>query len=566
MNLSDQYNIGINLLVKGDALETFADFSKLTSELTKKIDVLTVSFREFNKVLSSTMANFLSLDDGAEGFAARLSLVTKEMRSFSRANVMMKEEQGFFSKSATHLGKDAGREMGMAGKLGMGGIMDMAFGPVGIAVGAGAYMGVKGFEAQNAYQRQLAQIGAQGFPGFAAQANAAAMGSNLPMVSRTQYLEAINDALIVTKNRQAALSLAPTIARMNAGNEIVGAHEGRRWTSEDSYKIARSAEILAHSRNPQKIAGVLNDLERAMSLEGFKLAPYDIYTYAKRNAAFASVQDKQAFFANVIGMQQTGGATWGSMQRTFVNMMLRGQPFGTGKLAMLRQMQLGIMGSNLEPIDKNLLASNPTEWILKVLNPILQSHGFKTEQQKAIEIPRLFSGTAGNYILQTLGIAGKIQSVFKNVGNAKDVEGVFKTALNLPAGRVKNLSSAWTNLETAFGKLSSGPVIAGMEALTKFLNLLTTIVGKAHSVFKYTPTGLLTHAAMETRFPSLATIKSKAESYKSDVYLDSKKVGNVLWKKWHHMMNAPTSSGNHTHTNVALQQVGNNFNNAGRLP
>lgn len=564
MNLSDQYNIGINLLVKGDALETFADFSKITSELTKKIDVLTISFRDFNKVLSSTMANFLSLDNGAEGFAARLSMVTKEMRSFSRANVMMKEEQGFFSKSANHLGKEAGREMGMAGKLGMGALMDMAFGPEGIVIVAGGYMAVKGFEAQNAYQRQLAQIGAQGFPGFAARANSAAMGAQLPMVTPTAYAAAINDALVVTKNQNAALQLAPTIAKMNAANTILGAKEGRQWTEEDSYKMARSAEILSHSRNPLKIEKTLQILQRAIEIEGFKLSPNDIYGYAKRNAAFASVQNQTAFLANVVGMQQAGGHSWGTMGRTFTNLMLRGQPFGTGKFAMMRQMKLGIMGSNFEPMDKNLLVSDPAEWILNKLLPLLNAHGFKTNAQLAVELPRLFPGTSANYIMQTIGIASKIQSVLKNVGHTDTIQGAFTSALNLPAGQVKNLSSAWTNLETAFGKLSSGPVIAGMEALTKFLNILTSLIRKSGSLFKYTETGILTNTV--THFPSLATIKSKAESYKSDVYLDSKKVGNVLWKKWHQMMNAPTSSGNHTHTNVALQQVGNNFNNAGRLP
>jgi len=598
VNIADQYNIGINLLVNGEALEMFTKFSRTTSEINKKIDVMNRAFLKLNDTMDITSQLFHSILSASVAMGSvsvrSISAATDAMRAFNMeareggrfasrlgtrvhfghriymggaggARAAESETGGFLTHAGRHLGKDAGREMGTAGKLGMGGLMDAAFGVPGMIVGGAAYMGVKGFEANNTYQRTLAQISGQGFAGFTGKANAAAMGSNIPMVSKTQYLEAINDALIVTKNQQGALGLAPTIARMNAGNTIVAAHEGRRWTEEDSYKIARASEILSHSRNPKKIAATMNELERAMSIEGFKLSPSDIYTYAKRNASFASVQDQTAFLANVVGMQQAGGATWGTMGRTFTNMMLRGQPFGTGRFAMMRQMNMGIMGSNFEPIHKNQLVSDPAEWILNVLNPILDAHGYKTMKQKATEIPRLFSGTSGNYIMQTLGIASKIQGVLHNVGNAKDVKGVFSTALSLPSGSIKNLSAAWTNLEIAFGKLSSPLIIAGIKALTVTLNGLADTFGffaKGGKAWKLLNEGTdkIIHKI------GRPVINRAAENLSHvTVNLDGKKVGGGIFKAMNPLANVPSSSGNHVHTNLSLTQTGNNHHPVGNF-
>lgn len=599
MNIADQYNIGINLLVNGEALEMFTKFTRITSDLNKKIDVMNRAFLKLNDTMDITSQLFHSILSASVAMGSvsvrSIGAATEAMRAFNmearqggrfasrlgtRVHVGHRiymggaggvgqaadaEEGGFFTHAGRHLGKDAGREMGTAGKLGMGGLMDAAFGVPGMIVGGAAYMGVKGFEAQNAYQRQIAQISAQGFPGFAGKANAAAMGAHLPMVTPTAYAAAINDALIVTKNQSAALQLAPTIAKMNAANTVIGAHEGRKWTEEDSYKIARAAEILSHSRNPQKIASTMGILQKAIEIEGFKLSPSDIYTYAKRNAAFASVQDQTAFLANVVGMQQAGGATWGTMGRTFTNMMLRGQPFGTGKFAMMRQMNMGIMKSNFEPVHKNELVSDPAEWILNVLNPILNAHGYKTMQQKATEIPRLFSGTSGNYIMQTLGIASKIQAVLQNVGHTQTIQGAFKTALNLPAGQIKNLSSAWTNLEIAFGKLASPLIIHGIQVLTAALNGLADTFGffaKGGKAWHYLREG--TDKIIHKIGRPLVN-RAAANLSQVTVNLDGKKVGAGIVSAMNPLMNVPSSSGNHVHTNLSLTQTGNNHHPVGNF-
>ena len=567
MNTSDQYNIGINLLVNGEALEMFREMSKTASHLARKMDILTASFKEFNKVLTVSSINFNILDGMANKFSVRMSIAAQEMKNFAIASSRAaKEKPGFFATSSHHLARHAGSEMGTAGKLGMAGLMDLASGPAGVAVGVGAYLGVKGFDAQANYQRELAQISAQGFKGFSQKANAAAIAERIPMVTKSEYLGAIKDALIVTKDQSAALALAPVIAKMNAANTVLGATEGRSWTPLDSYKIARASEILSHSRSPTKIASTMQLLEKSMEIEGFKLSSDDIYGYAKRNAAFASVQDKEAFLANVVGIQQSGGHSWGTMGRSFTQMMLRGQPFGTGKLAMARQMKLGIMKSNFEPIDKSLLVSDPAEWIISVLNPLLNKAGYKTLKQKATLMPELFSGTSGNYVMETLGIQSKIAAVLQNVGNAKNIHGALMTALNLPSGAEKNLGAAWTNLMTTFGKISSPKVIEGMDILTHFLNMLSDILPKfAHySWHALLPAGgSLLGKNMQKDGIGYTQLKSAAKKDVAHVYLDAKKVGHIVAQGWHHTFNLPSSSGNHTHTNIALQQVGNNYSNVG---
>lgn len=584
MNIADQYNIGINLLVNGEALEMFTKFSRTTSEINKKIDVMNRAFLKLNDTMDITSQLFHSILSASVAMGSvsvrSISAATDAMRAFNMearkgggfggrlgtvARGAESDAGGFLSHAGRHLGKDAGREMGTAGKLGMGGLMDAAFGVPGMIVGGAAYMGVKGFEANNTYQRQIAQISAQGYPGFASRANTAAMGAHLPMITPTAYAAAINDALVVTKNQNWALQLTPTIAKMNAANTILGAKEGRQWTEEDSYKMARSAEILSHSRSPVKIGKTLGILEKAIEIEGFKLSPNDIYGYAKRNAAFASVQDQTAFLANVVGMQQAGGHSWGTMGRTFTNLMLRGQPFGTGKFAMMRQMKLGIMGSNFEPMNKNLLVSDPAEWILNKLVPILSAHGFKTNKQLAVELPRLFPGTSSNYIMQTIGIASKIQSVLKNVGHTQSIPSAFQTALKLPSGQIKNMSSAWTNLEIAFGKLASPFIIHGIQVLTAMLNGLADTFGffaKGGKAWKLLNEGTdkIIHKI------GRPVINRAAENLSHvTVNLDGKKVWGGIFKAMNPLMNVPSSSGSYVHPNQSLTQTGNNYNPVGNF-
>ncbi len=232
---------------------------------------------------------------------------------------------------------------------------------------------------------------------------------------------------------------------------------------------------------------------------------------------------------------------------------------------MMRQMKLGIMGSNFEPMDKGLLVSDPAEWILNKLLPLLNAHGFKTNKQLAVELPRLFPGTSSNYIMQTIGIASKIQSVLKNVGHTDTIPSAFQTALKLPSGQLKNMSSAWTNLEIAFGKLASPFIIHGIQVLTATLNGLADTFGffaKGGKAWHYLREGTdkIIH-----KIGRPVVNRAAANLSQVTVNLDGKKVGGGIMSAMNPLMNVPSSSGNHFHANHALTQTGNNYNPVGNF-
>jgi hypothetical protein len=566
--LNDQYTIGINLDVNGASVSMLKEFNEKITSLSRRFTTITKNITKFNSSLDKTrglltditgiMTKFsIAINTGLDSAAVSASNLNKELRTTMRmGNASGHGGNGFGRRLGHHLSREVGG--------GLGGIFATAFAPeVILPLAAGAYLGKSGWEASSNWQQTVAQLQAQGVgsPQFISQAISQAQNSNIAGVSKLDYLKAINDSLVITKDPSAALYIAPTLAAMGAGNSMLMGGDSAKYTTNQNYELVRSAEIMSGSRSGKGVTAALNQIEQTMALEGFKVSTHDIYGFFKRNAAIASMMNPDALAAAMIGIQQATGSSWGVMNRTFVTSLLRGQNFRTGKKSMAVMQSMGLYDSNKDIKDSSLLTQNAALWIEQVWMPALSKAGFKTPQQQKMESLKLVPGTMGNYLSQTIGNISKSEAAIQDYPNAFNISSVLQKGLKTPQGSMAQLSASWTDFATALGKFSTPLVMAGIKTLSALLEGLATILnfiggqGKTNLANNFGKLGLPDYGAKVIAQGSTASSGSPTNV---NLHVDGKKLLTWFWDSTNTASNRPNPMGNSTIGNLNFAMPSNN--------
>lgn len=554
MNYNTQYDIGINLLINPDSIEIFEKFSRLVTVLDGRVNNLEKTFSAFNITLenSSKILSAMSKEMWAFSASANSGMGTAALK----ANEFKRATSGsIFGHGSHEMAQDIRRSTGLLGSFGLGAIHEG-----GLAAMGAVFLGVKGFEANEEYQKKLSQIAAQGQGATPLSIQNQAFSGKLPLVSPQEYLQAYNTGLIVTKNVRSAEELTPTMASMYSANKILAANVGRQFTENDQYYLDRASEIMAHSRNPQKIANMLNLIEKAESMEGFRIPAYDIFNYARRNAALSGIESPSAFLASIVGLQQVGGSNYGTMMRTFTSSMIRGQNFITGRASLEEQRRIGIR-KGMTVKDISLLSKNPSEWMMQVLEPALLKAGYRTEATQIPELYKLFPGTMANAAALNIGNMLKIEAALESSKKSYGISKASAVAQYLPQGATASVAVAWEKFATILGKLVSPYIIAGLNSLTSALNILSSVIGKVNpknvkSDFEqiFAPSlSLLDKIAPHT------SLKTDLKNINAAIYLDGKTIGNGIVSFFNKSINTPQPISNHVATSHSLPSPGNNF-------
>lgn len=566
MDRVDPYIIGINLEVTGNANEKFSRMIEKIMAVNEKLMRLTESFVTFNSTIADTASLITRLNFGMDAFADKAALsfraMTGEARMFNRemaGNRVLGDISG-------HLGRD----LGAGGKVGKGLLESMGIG-AGTAFGAGAvataYLGYKGFEAYSHYQRMLAQLKAQGLgTPFELAANRAAMGENIPGISHVAYLQAIGEGAAVTRNASnpmQALALASTLAKMTFADKTIFAREGRTFTPNDSQMLLKTAELMSPNMHTSSIETSLGRVQKAFSMEGGNLRPEDMLGFARRAASVIPHLTESGLFALIPLIQDLHGNTVGSTLRVFESTMLRGQNFRTGKVAREELMRLGI--TNKAGIANNipLLEHDPDAWFNNVVLKQFRAHGITSQSAIQAAIFKLFSGTIPNLMMQMITDREKIIRARELGNQAFGPEKAFSQALKLPSGQIGQLSAAWTNLATAFGKLSSPVILVGIKLITdaiigftkginiaiEYLHIAEKKNSSLSQVFKAVSAG---NSALFSGFtPNF--IKSNSGTHMVQVHavhnLDGKAIAKSVTHHQNNEAEHPMSSGNGLETN-----------------
>lgn len=590
----EAYKIGIELLITGGATEKMQAFTASLDKATRASNKFTSSLAKLNEQLARTDTLMDGIMPKVDAFGARLNeslrAANVEMGSLNRkmgAADFMGGGRGFGGGRHGGLGGEFGRHGGRDIAGGIGGMAGGVLGGFGGAAGIGliglGLAGKAGFGAQTEFQAAAAQLKAQG---FSPQANAAliqqAITSQIQGVSRIQMLEAMSDAAVVTKNPMLTGQLAPTIARMLFSNRVIFGQLGQRFSRTDEQNLLRAAELKTGSLNPAVLERTLNMFQKLLTVEGgpTRLPPATIAGFMRRAQASGRALSEQGFVHMIPIIQAMTGPTAGRQMRGLQSALFGGTLSKTKRSEFERlgildptKVQQNIIGQTVgikadAVKSAGLLSTDPVTWINTVLEPALLKAGFRTTQQQTIEFYRLLPQAYTGILAQSIENQKKIAATSRSYVTAAGIPQTYGMALNLNAGNVKALAASFKNLETSFGKLVSPSINKGIKNLTAIVNGLTAIfdvlgkvrhsgMGRAlvNASFNAATGGIggmvgigshLYHAVTNSLLGGIHTAKpvpTQSSSNSSHIYMDGRKVGQIVQKHMVDSSNMPPSHG-----------------------
>ena len=565
MAMIEAYKIGIEMVIAGDANTKMREFTKVMNTATRANNKFTKSLTILNEAFTKTGVLIEGLGPKTEAFgvglANSLRVANVEMSSLNRkmAESSLMGGGGGRGFHVGGLGHHMGRDIGGGfGGIAGGGLASFA-GPVGLGLLGVGMAGMAGFHKYSEMQNAIAQLQAQGFsPAANASLVNQARTANIPGVSRISMMEAISDSAVVTKDAGMASALAPTVAKMLFADKALFGQLGQSFSRADERNLLQAAEMKTGSRDPKVIAATMNMFQKLLTAEGGPARMPTAYfsTFMRRAQASGRTLSDAGFVEMAPLMQMMKGMTAGRQMRGMTSALLGGS---LSKVKRSEWERLGIMDPNKVQQNiigqtvgigadavknANLLTTNPVEWILTVLKPALKKAGITSKTAQTQEFFRLLPQAYTGILSQALENEGKIRAMQRQFVTSAGIGGSFSKALNIPAGRTKEMTQAFTDLGIAFGHFSSPVVLLGMKMLTEAARGLTTMFTvAAHPLgaAKSANTKLVnffsglwpTHQKTTSLLGGVKTSKPvpvKSSSGGSHIFMDGRKVGEILQK------------------------------------
>jgi hypothetical protein len=597
MNIEDSYKIGIKLDVHGTAYTKFNELVKVMDKLNEKIKITTELFKRFNRTFETTSTVFKSmsstintaglkintLGNRFDRLTMKMNRATAEAHQFGVAMATQgtigrigggggggrhrgyrHSPAGFFAHGAEMRG--AARFIGAGAMGGMGGIA---------AMGAG-YLGVHSFKEGQSLEAITQKINSQGFGNVAGGAYQHGMTSPIPGVSILEYLQAYSDALAITKNKQQAGLVTPVLAKMGFTDKAIFSRQGRKFTDLDLQALVKSAELRTGKIDAKDIINSLNTMQKGMELEGMTLSPKEMLAMFRRNASGFPLMSDSALIKSIVLAQDMGGGQLGSMLRVASSQLLRGQNFKTGKRALKRLESEGVMTRGGTVANPDLLTKDTFKWVNDFLIPSYAKIGVTKPEDIRKRLMMDFSGRIPNLFYQTYMDKHKLDEAVKVAPNTLGIQGGFTATQKTSIAAQQRASAAWESFSVALSKLTSPEIIAGLNALTSILDRFTkrlnqfsnwgANIRKNHKdVGDYLSHGLFGSHWFHNHFGNTVKTAPSSSSNSTHVTLnmDGKKVANGVINHMNKSANAPLSSGNALHTNLALIPSGLNYLSGG---
>jgi len=601
MNIEDSYKIGIKLDVHGTAYTKFNELVKVMDKLNEKIKITTELFKRFNRTFETTSTVFKSmsstintaglkintLGNRFDRLTMKMNRATAEAHQFGVAIATQgtmgrigggggggmhggyrHSPAGFFAHGAEMRG--ASRLIGLIGAGAMGGMVGIA------ALGAG-FLLKKSFDAGSSVQAQTMALKGIGFgQKFVANALSDSANQNIPGVSNIDYLTAVQEAAAVSRHAKDALALAPWLAKQTFANKNLYTTHGRKFTDVDQMNVVRFAELYENSHKASKIKEGLDVAQQMWSGEGGKIASYDLYGFARRYSVGLPMMSQKGLFELLPVIQKTGGSQLGAMMRVMNSLFVRGQNMHTGKKARILMRHLGLTYEKGHLKDYALWQQYPMEWINKFYVPQLAKHGI-TKKEDILKIStQAFPGRLSNLI--ALGYLNRSQEEEAALTSQKSfkTQSAFNASQKLNIAAEGRVSASWTKFASALSVLTSPTIVGGLDSVSKFLDALSkrlnqfenwgANIRKDHKgVGDYLSHGLFGSQWFHNHFGNTVKTAPSSSSNSTHVTLnmDGKTLTNGVINHMNKSANAPLSSGNALHTNLALIPSGLNYLSGG---
>lgn len=572
----EAYSVFASLNLRGDALKKMELFTLEVKKATEMMIVLRKSVAIFDESAALNMSKFNSNLTIAAGktdiLNSKLIKLSSELRAIGNQRININGNfsdgmrgHGYGGRGGSHGGSHIGARTALTGvSMVSPETASIAAGTAlgGAAVGAAAVGGVltvAGFRQQSSIERQKLQLRGSGLT--EAQLKEASVIANTPQkgLSPLNIMSSLNDAFMATRDWNEAKKLAPLLAKA----EFAGKATFTNMTDAQRQALVKFAEMRA--------GGDMSAIDPAMNL-GYKMYNASAGTLdPKQQAQFMKhattygyhLSDRGYAGMEPVLQEFTGMRTGTGLQSGFQQLATGAGTLNNKKrvadLLKLHIYKAAKFDRNGRPtettIDPGLLKlyeTDPVAFTKKIMS-IYEQHGTKTPESMnrrfALDFPRLTAQVL-SLIMKNLP---KIDRQLALYDSLPGIDSAFQQTFKIPSGKVEELANAWHTMATAFGELTSPTVMKGMDFLIKSLQGWTEFFKTGFGAKISENTGQIPQEIQEkmTGKPkfqwgdifkvwhsddkSAANDVGGARNYqyssmRGDVFLDKRKVGDVVWK------------------------------------
>lgn len=363
------------------------------------------------------------------------------------------------------------------------------FTPATIAGGAAAYGAYESYKQDATFAQAYGQFQSMNL-GQSANASALqyANTANTPGISRIENLRLLRDATVIMKgNYKEGEQIAPALAQIKYTSNALG----YATSDEDLMKILRVAEMRGGFKNPSEMADQLAYASQGVAAFGGTVTPKDFQNFMRTGGVAALSQSDKTFWLQTLPIiQELGG------NRTGTALMSLYSALGAGRTTTAAAKELDRLGlikkgyaeynttgmiKRIRPggiVNNEELSNNFVGFLFDTLFPALEKKGITDPNKAKLELATILPNrTASNLAAQVYMQHEKIVQEYGMASNAMNFKQQKAVADSLPQGQVAQFDAAASNLGVALGRLLMPSAIAGMKALTAFLNTTTFALG-----------------------------------------------------------------------------------------
>ncbi|HEV2917557.1 MAG TPA: hypothetical protein VGW78_07490 [Candidatus Babeliales bacterium] len=580
----EAYKVWVTLNLRGDAHKKMEQFLSLVRKTTKEVDKLLKSMDKFNinfQVLSGTL-NKTNPEIKIFNTNIHQSINVMNSASISATRLSNSLTKVYMASQKANRGGHRGGFIHGA-LLGVGARHVAGLGAAAAGFGVVHTIG-SAFHTGSEFQKEMTVLNAQNIPGLSKEAiNKFLNSTKVRGASRLDLLEALADAAVITKGSQEALGVAPALAKMKVVGSGLG-KEGFKMTPKQLQAAIKTVEIVSKSRDPKVLEEYLGMMTKTWISTGGRVEPSQYQSIVRSSRGYAAGMDPKFFFYMLEPLIQEFGTRTGPMIAQFYQHMRVGrvttqaaQLLGQMGLADPNAVQLNKMGmikgiapGGIKGMD--VAGKNIFEWIDKFLMPAMNKSGYKTPEQQMGVLGKIFTNTDLTLILTYLQQREKFLASAKVNENSSEMDKLIKDLNDIHSGKMQQTSAAFRNFALSLDKITGPIVDAGLATLTRIFNVLDKLfsliantgasLGTDYS--KQSLSNTLNNGNLNSGYPSVfnrnitsPTPGSSANQSAGNVYLDSEKVGRVVFSKANSQFNPIVQ-----HGTTAINGVSSPFSNA----
>lgn len=353
--------------------------------------------------------------------------------------------------------------------------------PYFAGVAAGQALTAASESTRTKYRMELANIPPE--ERQAMEGEAQRLSGKYPVISEAEILELnrASFALFGGNGDRARAMMEPIIRSFIADVTAVGVEKA----GENLSAFLKAMDNLNVNEGPDgglgSISGILEGWVKAKQIEGKEIDVGDILGFARR-AKIAKYALSDEFLSDYLpalgqdtGFDALGDALAGAYQN-FVT------PVYTGKQAVYskRQKAIGLRDENNSLVGRDLFASNPYEWTLQILKPILEKSGVDMTNTAAVSeaVKLLMSNNKASAIIS--GWINAQTQIEKNIAMYRKAVGTG----DVDNAIAKDPFAAWGAVKASLENLSAAltpaeHIASGLKTLADGINKLA-VIGKDH--------------------------------------------------------------------------------------